>query len=534
MKEMNEMKEMRNYFIATLLATVLSLPVMGQDGWKVVHGDCTPAPEGEAFTRGTPRRLPAINKNWDADRIYKQMVILIEFDEKTPDDTSDDTKFTMESPLEYYDKLFNEPDHHERNSNGCIADYFRDQSGGKLNLSFDVYGPVLVNEKAQPYDEPTSKTKNLGQSTLIAATKKVLEANPDVDYSQYDWNGNGSVNQVIYVYAGLPGNISSESCYGHIWPNTSSFTTVNTPDGKKISNYTCSGEHWPLTSKALCGLGTICHEFSHSLGLPDIYPTTDGAGYSVCDEWDLMDGGNFTNYGFCPPNYTPLEKYLLGWADFQELDEATTVKDLKPSADGGEIYRIKHSSSEWYLLENRQQDGWDLGAPGKGLVIYHVNYDGSAWSSNSVNNDRAKRRFKLVHADNKDYDTWDEEIGGVSPYANSGRMNNRHLSTSPYPYVTEEVVNDELTDTSVPAAVMHYPEGTLMGKPITNIVQNEDGTVSFDFMGGTSAIATIKGGESLNDNKVYDLTGQPVNVQRTGQIYIVRQSDGTFRKYVAR
>jgi hypothetical protein len=172
MKEMNEMKEMSNYFIATLFATLLSLPVMGQDGWKVVHGDCTPAPEGEAFTRGTPRRLPAINKNWDADRIYKQMVILIEFDEKTPDDTSDDTKFTMESPLEYYDKLFNEPDHHERNSNGCIADYFRDQSGGKLNLSFDVYGPVLVNEKAQPYDEPTSKTKNLGQSTLIAATKR--------------------------------------------------------------------------------------------------------------------------------------------------------------------------------------------------------------------------------------------------------------------------------------------------------------------------------------------------------------------------
>ena len=525
---------MRYNFIATLFAAVLSLPVMGQDNWTVVHGDCTPVPEGTVVTRGTLHRLPGINTDWDADRIYKQMVILIEFDEDTPEDTSDDTKFTLDNPSEYYDRLFNEPGYHERNSKGCIADYFRDQSGGKLNLSFDVYGPVLVVGRAQPYDAPTRDTKNYGTKALTAATKKVIEANPDVDYSQYDWNGNGSVNQVVFVYAGLSGNIASESCYGHIWPNTSSFTAVKTPDNKSISNYTCSGEHWPMANKALCGLGTICHEFTHCLGLPDIYPTNKNVGYSVCDEWDLMDSGNFTNFGFCPPNFTPLEKYLLGWVEFNELDEATTVTNLKPSSEGGEIYRIMHSDSEWLLLENRQQENWDLGIPGKGLIIYHVNYDGSAWRGNSVNNDKAKFRFKLVHADNKDYETWNEEIGNANPYANSARMNSRILSTSPYPYIVDDVVNNQLTDTSIPAAAMHYPDGALLGKPITNITQNEDGTVSFDFMGGTSAIATIKGDSSRTINKVYDLTAQPVNVLQTGQIYIVRQSDGTFRKYVVK
>ena len=505
---------------------------MAQEEFSIVRGHCLPDLEDGSPTHRAAR-LPAISNKWDADRTYHQLVILVSFR---------DTDFSLDHPMEYYDRLFNEPGFNEekRNASGCVADYFRAQSYGLFNLKFDVYGPIKVDTLAQPYNNPTEKTKNFGGAILHRATLQLLDSLAagvydndgwDGDFDKYDWNNNGSINQVIYVYAGVPGNISDERSYGHIWPNTSTFTSVQTPGGKRISNYSCSGERWPTNSILRCGLGTIAHEFSHCLGLPDIYPTKDEVGYSVCDEWDLMDGGNFTNYGFCPPNYTALEKYLLGWLEFTDLDTPATVTDMKPSAEGGDVYRIKHSDSEWYLLENRQQRDWDLGAPGKGLVIYHVTYDGSVWRNNSVNNDRDKRRFYLVPADNKDYDTWRAEIGVNNPYATSPRLNNRHLSTSPYPYVSGgEVLNNQLTDISVPAAVMFYPDGALLGKPITNITMTDDGLVSFDFMGGATAIAAVRTNADAMVAGIYDLSGRRVQTMQAGQLYLVRQQDGTIRK----
>ena len=511
---------------------MLPLCSMAQEEFSIVRGHCLPdLEEGSPTHRAA--RLPAISNKWDADRTYHQLVILVSFR---------DTDFSLDHPMEYYDRLFNEPGFNEekRNASGCVADYFRAQSYGLFNLKFDVYGPIKVDTLAQPYNNPTEKTKNFGGAIFHRATLQLLDSLAagvydndgwDGDFDKYDWNNNGSINQVIYVYAGVPGNISDERSYGHIWPNTSTFTSVQTPGGKRISNYSCSGERWPTNSILRCGLGTIAHEFSHCLGLPDIYPTKDEVGYSVCDEWDLMDGGNFTNYGFCPPNYTALEKYLLGWLEFTDLDAPATVTDMKPSAEGGDVYRIKHSDSEWYLLENRQQRDWDLGAPGKGLVIYHVTYDGSVWRNNSVNNDRDKRRFYLVPADNKDYDTWRAEIGVNNPYATSPRLNNRHLSTSPYPYVSGgEVLNNQLTDISVPAAVMFYPDGALLGKPITNITMTDDGLVSFDFMGGATAIAAVRTKADAMVAGIYDLSGRRVQTMQAGQLYLVRQQDGTIRK----
>lgn len=513
---------------------MLPLCSMAQEEFSVVRGHCMPdLVDGSGAHRAA--RLPAYYNLWDADKTYHQLVILVSFR---------DTDFSLDNPMEYYDKLFNEPGFNEerRNAKGCLADYFRDQSAGMFNLKFDVYGPVLVDTLAQPYAKPTENTKNYGKDILRRATLQFIDSVAagvydnygwDGDFAKYDWNNNGIINQVIYIYAGIPGNVDMEQCYGHIWPNTGSFTTVTTPGGKKLYNYSASGERWPTNSITRCGLGTIAHEFSHSLGLPDIYPSYSDWTVSVCDEWDLMDGGNFTNYGFCPPNYTALEKYLLGWVEFTDLTEATTVTDLKPVAEGGEVYRIKHSDSEWYLLENRQQRDWDQGVPGKGLVIYHVNYDGSVWSGNSVNNSPQKPRFYLVHADNKDYDAWDKEIGGKSPYAKSPQLNSRYLSTSPYPYVVEgEVLNNQLTDASTPAAVMYYPEGALLDKPITNITMTDDGLVSFDFMGGTSDIGRVRLGAAATDRVVYDLQGRRVLAPVRGRLYVVRSADGTTKKLI--
>lgn len=523
---------MRKISIICLLALLLMpLSNHAQREFTLVHGDCLPdSPDDVMMSRRAGRmKLPAVKTNWNPEKIYRQLVILIEFS---------DTPFTYASNAStFYNRMFNESGFNNGKGPGCVADYYRDQSNGMLNLQFDVYGPVTVSSSSQPYVSPNKNTRNYGREVFIEATNKVMEDNPGMDFSVYDWNGDRYVEQVIYVYAGCTGNVNNEASYGHIWPNTSSFTTITTPDSYKISNYTCSAELWASSNPISCGIGTICHEFTHSLGLPDIYPA-NGNGYSICDEWDLMDGGNFTNYGWCPPNFTPVEKWILGWLSFTDLENPVTITDLKPVSEGGVVYRIKHSDSEWLLLENRQQRGWDAGAPGKGLVIYHVNYDGSVWSGNTVNNND-KRRFELVHADNMDYDAWDDYVikNKLGTYAASSHMNSRYLSTSPYPWTTDSTsfINNELTDISVPAAKMHWPNLSgdyLLNKSITNIQMTEDGLISFDFMGGDkTGIEQVKPQTKNLLSQTYDILGRRISSVYGKGIFIQRYADGTVRKY---
>jgi hypothetical protein len=287
-------------------------------------------------------------------------------------------------------------------------------------------------------------------------------------------------------------------------------------------------------------VGTICHEFTHSLGLPDIYPTIGSAGYSMVDEWDLMDGGNFTKSGWCPPNYSGLERMLMGWQTPIELTEPTTIRGMLPLSEGGPVYMVRHTDSEFYLLENRQWTGWDKYLPGKGLAVFHVCYDSSRWRANTVNNNTNRRGYQLVCADNLDYDAWDEIIGvGVNPYASG---HNRHLSTAAYPWTTDstDFVNDCLDDNSTPASLMYLNNqagSKNLSKSITNIQIADDGTVSFDFMGGdptdivdSPMLSTV----TRAPIAIFDLSGRQVTSQRPGQIYIIRYSDGTTRKVVKR
>ncbi len=533
-RKMREERTGNRRVIKSLLLCCLFLflsSTVGAQDFQLRKGNCMPDLETNDSAASDSRRarlyLPSLQNTWNSEKIYRQLVILIEF-------KNDSVKFKCDSPREVYDSIFNVSGYNQRKGVSCVADYFREQSGGLVNFQFDVFGPYTVDYKAQPSSNPSVNTRNYGRDPMIAATKLFLQENATLDFSPYDWDNNGTIEQVIFVHAGFSGNIGDTRVYGYLWPNTSSFTTQTTHDSKKIFNYSASAELWP--NSASCGFGTICHEFSHSLGLPDIYPTTSNAGYSVLDEWDLMDGGNFTNYGWCPPNYTPMEKYLLGWVSFEELTAPTTVENLAPSADGGSIYKIPHSDNEYLLLENRQQKDWDLGAPGKGLVVYHVYYDAAIWSANKVNNDGTKRRYNLVSADNMDYDQWYDYLtnsGKKSQYQQSGHMNSWLLSTAPYPYADGETLQDELTDTSTPAAQMNGVNSeneTLLGKPITNIRQNADGTISFDFMGGNSTSIIRQTIDQKAPVAIYDLSGRVCQSERSRGIYLQRQADGTIRK----
>ena len=300
-------------------------------------------------------------------------------------------------------------------------------------------------------------------------------------------------------------------------------STVTTPDGYKIYSYSSSGELW--SNNTSCGIGTICHEFSHCLGLPDIYPTNTNDSslpISIVDEWDLMDGGNGSNRGWCPPNYSALEKMQLGWLTPTELTADTVITGMKSVSDGGEVYLIRHTENEYYLLENRQWQGWDVSVPGHGLLVWHVNYNASKWNNNVVNNTAGKPNYHLVTADNLDYDAWLDfyyKRGGGNPYLDRSRQLHRCLlSSAPYPWATDstDYVNNELTNTSTPATIMYNKNAVgsyLLSKPITDITEHEDGTISFVFHATTPDGMITINREPLTNNPIYTLTGRKVQAE---------------------
>lgn len=497
---------MRKVFCILILMLSIIVYAQNGNGIRAKRGNCMPN-QTEAETQSvrlmSPKKLATPNTQWDANRTYRQLVILVAFQDRS---------FAEDHDVLFYDSLFNYPGFNKGAGAGCVADYFRDQSGGVLNMKFDVYGPVTVDSCAK-------KNGTYGGSTFRKATQLVINADAP-DFSLYDWNGNGRVNQIIFIYAGYGGNESSDKVDGCIWPNTSSFSSLKVKTDLVASSYTASAELW--SNDVSCGIGTICHEFSHSLGLPDLYPTSSASEeFSVLDEWDLMDGGNFTDDGWCPPNYSAHEKMLLGWLTPRDLSETAVIEGLKPVSEGGTAYIVRHTDNEFFLLENRQWEGWDYLIPGRGLLISHVDYLESAWTGNSVNNKANHHRYDLVHADNLNYTQWEDTISG-SHYVHG---HSKILSGSPYPFEG----NDALTDTTTPAATTFTDVG-LLSKPITHIKMTDDGLVSFQFMSPFAGIKDVV--VNATPMAAYDLRGRqvPFADMQSGAIYIIRYSDGSAKK----
>jgi len=233
-------------------------------------------------------------------------------------------------------------------------------------------------------------------------------------------------------------------------------------NGVYINTYGCSCELG--MSGKIDGIGSFCHEFSHCLGFPDLYDTV-GSAFGM-DSWSILDYGCYNGDGFTPSGYTSYERMEAGWLDPIELTEYTSVSGMKALTDGGEAYIIYNDAceNEYYLLENRQQTGWDAELPGSGLLILHVDYDEGTWASNTVNNDSGHQRCSIFHADNS---------AKRSTYSPSDVANDA------YPYGD----NNMLTDTSRPNASLFNvnSQGTKrMGKPITDIAIS-DGEASFEF-----------------------------------------------------
>jgi M6 family metalloprotease-like protein len=475
--------------------------------------------ETEAFSRAAVARkatVPPINTVWDSTKVYKSPVILLEYQ---------DSAFSMKDPLAYYDSLFNCQGFNQGKGKGSVADYFREQSGGMMNLQFDVIGPFKIDVT---YKYPNQNTV---RDMLVDVIRSVSDS---IDFSQYDWFGKGEVQQVLFVTAAFGRNSSP---FG-ITPHTGYLpTTVTTAGGTKVSLYSVTNEKWyekGVTVQRLSGIGTICHEFSHCLGLPDVYPVGGNETlFSINDEWDVMDGGNYTNWGWCPPNFSAHEKMLFGWVDPIELTDTISVRNMLPVSQGGEVYKVTNpgNKNEYYLLENRQWDGWDNCLPGQGLLVMHVDYKKSAWDNNTINSIKGQHHYEIIHASGMDYGDWDRQLPYdlEYTYTEENKVHCMFLSTSAYPAVVASGVNRELTDSSVPPASLFTANTVtgmyLMSKPITGIFQHDDGTVSFDFLGGTLTPASVQNvsvaePRRSRSQQYYDLSGRPVGNPIEGRLYL--------------
>ena len=384
-----------------------------------------------------------------------------------------DRSFKKEHTKELYERMANEEGFkHELGFKGSVHDYFKDQSGGQFLLDFDVVGPVQLSLDYAYYGENDADGQDLRAGEMIAEACKL--AAKEVDYANYDWDGDGEVEQVVVLFAGQGEHCCEDAAT--IWPHEyqleeSDYGRTLRLDNVTISTYACCSELG--LGETIDGIGTLCHEFSHCLGIPDMYDTEDHGCFGM-SRWDLMDYGCYNDNGFSPCGYTSYERMICGWKQPVVLTNDQEISNMKPLSDGGNTYIIYNANSpnEFYLLENRQQVGWDSALPGSGLLVLHVDEDEGAWIENRVNTDPNHPRCTIFHADND---------SGTSLL---------QLHGDPYPYND----NNSLTALSTPSATVFNKSvrgDYYMPMAITSIAQ-QNGCVSFQYQ-TTAAVVSSDG-----------------------------------------
>lgn len=398
------------------------------------------------------RRAPGTyTRKFPTTGVVTGLVILAEYQ---------DVKFAEGHTREMYDELANAENYQGDYATGSVHDYFVAQSYGEFTPRFDVVGPVTL-----PHDMKYYGTDELVAEMIIDACNEA-KATTDVDFSKYDADGDGNVDFVFVIYAGY--GEAQGGPYQSVWPQKVDLTyeSWNTYDGLFLVNAACTCELHGNEGTEPDGIGTFCHEFSHILGLPDVYDTSAGGSSFGMSDWDIMDHGTYLDNGRTPAGYTAMDKYSVGWIQPIVIKDAASDLTLRPLSESKEAYFIvcEGNENEYYTLENRQNTGWDIALPGHGLLITHVHYVPSLWSSNRVNaSSGGYEHISLVPADN----------------------NKSATSFAGDPFPGSKSIT-EFTDTTNPAASW-YTTDEPVNSPVTNI-REENGIIKFDFKQGSTAI----------------------------------------------
>ena len=418
----------------------------------------------------------------------RSLVVLVDFP---------DVPFVTADIRREVSEMLNLPGFDRREHIGCAADYFRAQSGGAFDPTFDVYGPVRASRPATYYGENDANGDDSRVYELAVELCRALDS--EIDFADYDLDGDGYIDNLYFFYAGYGENFAGNKA-SWIWPHAAHMDEYGvaeadrTFDGKVLNSYGCCAELYGSTGADVASIGTFCHEFGHILGLPDTYDVNyaaDGSGNHP-DKWDIMASGSYLpatrNCGAVPAGYTAVERWLLGWAEPVEITAPQRVT-LRPLHESAQSARISTAEpDEFFILENRQNHGYDRYLPSHGLLVWHVDRRTGAYINVTLGDES-----KTISC----ADAWELEYNAVNANAAhqcleiekaSGNDGSKSTADTPFP---GRQMRTEFTDATSPS--MRSWSGAATGRPVTGIAER-DGVITFDFMGGTSepdAIVTL-------------------------------------------
>jgi len=445
-----------------------------------------------------------------------------------------------------FNNMMNQAGYNYRNTHNSVREYFREQSRGQYVPDFDVYGPVTIKNNYSYYGSNVGGVRGEDKypGDIVVEAVKAVDEQYEVDFSLYNNDGDDEIDFVYVIYAGKgeANGGTAATIWPHNWDLYSARYFGNCTyseddcevDGLYINNYAMSGEL--DASGYRSSIGTICHEFGHVLGLPDLYDTSYGNNYSAKTtpwDWDIMDYGSYSGVdsngnedaGTCPPNYSPFERIYLGWDTPVNPGKTPSNLVLYPAEHSDyKCYQI-NASGEYqvctttglnYYIENRQQTGWDTYLPGHGMLVWKMNYNATYWSANEPNlSDHGAPHYTLVSANGTQIPS------GANTYPGTQNVTEwTSLASRPVTSIAES--GGIVTAAYMGGAVERYSQELAYYVAVNNETAGKDGDYSvylYDAGGTLFAVAEIY----TQDN--YSLSGTfPIGVDGGGeynsQIYL--------------
>ena len=459
----------------------------------------------------------------------KALVILVEFQDvkfKTSDPVATFTHYLKGAEGEAAPEANNAYVTKGMVNYGSVSQYFNDMSQRKFTPQFDIVGPVTVSNNSAYYGG------NFGNSTDTNFAKMIAEAcknvSNKVNFADYDQNNDGYVDLVYIIYAGYSESFSGNSS-DCLWPKsgTNNFYEPGTNnllmlDGKQICRYGINNElnatpsDWIDGKPLLNGIGLFCHEFSHTMGLPDLYPTveTSRVDNQNPEYWDLMDGGEYTYNGYFPTPYSPWEMDVMGWTTPIELGDEAKQVSLNSYASDRTAYKINGENDEYLLIQNIQTDGWWGGITKAfkttGMLVWRIDYPYDVVSlGNRLNNEIGKPNVMIVPADGyviSEYNVTDDDESKAKYKAS--------LKADPFPGAN-----------NVPELLSVKLNKSILEKPFYNIKET-NGVITFDYLKdyATGIDSPVIQQNEEKDTRIFTLDGRYLGTDAsllTKGVYII-------------
>jgi len=368
-----------------------------------------------------------------------------------------DVKWSIPDPATTMNEMLNGDSYDYMGTPGSLRQYYIDNSNGKFSPTFDIVGPVTLPETSAYYTD-NSKYGKIKEAVTTAARM----VDDQVDFSKYDIDGDGNIDNIIFWYAGYgQADTADPTC---IWPhNSSAFGSELVLDGKTFGPYCCfnelnGGVHYQNKDGVLAGLGLPIHEFGHVMGFPDLYDpayqvmTTPGV-------WSIFDSGCYCGDSYVPVYLSAYERWVFRWIEFDNIEE-TGHYEIGSLHNFGQPLRLQVNGSsgtvylnEYFVFETRDCQKWDSKLPLGGMLIWHIDYDRSIFTSNRVNSSASRNRCHLISADGSgnytlgnlsqsNFAAWPQDVNYITPETRINLYANYLLARGPVPHYFTNIAYD--------------------------------------------------------------------------------------------